>query len=177
MQMETQNIILSRLLPKTNQENTYITGDDGIHEAGWWKGKTVANNRKRFIEYTLSGDDVVKDLATGLMWARDGDEGGCGNGSNYRWDDACLFASGMPFAGFSDWRVPNILEMISIVDFAKTSAPFSYSIFTNTASAGYWSSTTAGANNANAWAILFNTEFISPVAKTGTIKFRGVRSI
>ncbi len=177
MQMETQNITLSRLLPKTNQVANYLNGDDGEHQAGWWKGKTVANNRVRFVEKTIAGDALVKDLATGLMWIKDGNHGGSGNGNSYDWADSCLWCWGMVYGGFSDWRLPNILELISIQDFAADSAPLIYSVFTNTASTGYWTSTSSGLDANKVWTILFNTEFIAPVAKSGSLKFRGVRSI
>ena len=58
--------IHSRGLPKTGQTVKYADGDDGDYEAGWWKGKLVSNNKTRFIQKRIDGDDIVFDRATGL---------------------------------------------------------------------------------------------------------------
>ncbi|GAG60614.1 unnamed protein product, partial [marine sediment metagenome] len=49
MDMRTKHIALTRLLPKTGQVTEHDEGDDGTFQAGWWRGKTVANNKTRFI--------------------------------------------------------------------------------------------------------------------------------
>jgi len=49
---------LSRGLPKTGQETSYFSGDDGEYEAGWWSGLLNANNRTRFIVESINGDEI-----------------------------------------------------------------------------------------------------------------------
>ena len=60
MQMDSEHIVLSRLLPKTGQTQCYVDEDDGYLEKGWWKGRDADTNRERFVVKTISGDDVVK---------------------------------------------------------------------------------------------------------------------
>ncbi|KKL08907.1 hypothetical protein LCGC14_2571200, partial [marine sediment metagenome] len=117
--METGITILTRGLPKTGQTITYHSEGDGAYQAGWWKGKLNVNNKTRFVLKTINGDKVVIDRATGLMWAADGDEAGCNESGILYWDEALPYAYNLTFAGFSDWRIPNINELGSIINFGK----------------------------------------------------------
>lgn len=139
--------ILTRGLPKTGQITSYRTGDDGDLEIGWWKGSTAANNRTRFIAKTIGGDDVVIDLATGLMWAADGNGAGGNNGTLALWNGGIDYCLGLTFAGYSDWRLPNIKEHFSIVEYDKAlrdaAEPLINPLFDNIGRVEpYWTSTT-----------------------------------
>ncbi len=106
--------IITRQLPKTAQTTVRQAGDDGTYQAGWWLRRTVAANKTRFRIETISGDDVVIDRATGLMWARDSNAAGGNNGAAINWSNAIIYAEALTFAGFSDWRIPNHIEWLSI---------------------------------------------------------------
>lgn len=56
-------------------------------------------------------DGTVTDEATGLMWQQADD------GSRRNWQDALSYAENSTFAGYSDWRLPNIKELQSIVEY------------------------------------------------------------
>lgn len=133
---------LSRGLPKTGQVISYVAGDDGEHEVGWWLGMKNGINRKRFVVKTLDGCEVVIDLATGLMWIGNTDDIDCGCRGRYDWGSALTNCSGLEIGGFNNWRLPNINELASIVNWS-THSPAIYDVFTNTAiDDGYFSSTT-----------------------------------
>ncbi len=104
--MKTKHVNPSRLLPKTQQVTPATAGTDGYYQAGWWKGRDVDTNKTRFIAQTIDGDDVIIDMATGLMWAADGNEAGCNNGATITWDNGLVYAELLDFAGFTDWRMP-----------------------------------------------------------------------
>lgn len=145
-----QNII-TRGLPKTGQVVEYQAGDDGTYEAGWWKGRLNANNRTRFITRTIGGDDVILDRATGLMWAADGNTAGCNNSATIAWGAAINYANALNFAGFTDWRLPNVFEAESIMDYTVNryySPPF-----VNFAVESFWTSTTTSQDAFKAWKI------------------------
>lgn len=116
MKMEAKQVILTRGLPKTGQSISYQTGDDGYYQVGWWVGKSIANNRTRFISKAIDGDDIVVDNATGLMWAADWNEAGGDGGIERVWETAIERALSLNFAGFIGWRLPNISELLSLVD-------------------------------------------------------------
>lgn len=169
------NFPFSRGLPKTGQATSYDTGDDGQYEAGWWLRRLNANNKTRFLVKTLSGDDVVIDLATGLMWARDGDANGCAMGAKKNWGLALDFALDLTFAGYSDWRLPNIMELFSIIKHEDYN-PAIWAEFTNTKyTDNYWSSTTRKFSTSYARALSFSEGSYYTKAKTDSYYLRLVR--
>ena len=152
-------------LPKTGQTVEYQSGDDGTYEKGY--PKTGA----RFVD---NGDGTITDKATGLMWAKDGNGAGCNNGSTLAWAAAITFAEGLTFAGYSDWRLPNVKELMSIVDYSAV-APAINSTFTNTQSGYYWSSTTYADGTVNAWSVHFYDGYVSSGGKVLPYYVRPVR--
>ncbi len=110
-----RKFVLTRGLPKTGQITSYVAGDDGEFEAGWWHGRLIANNKMRLLLRTIAGDDVVFDRATGLMWAADGSGAGCNNGNPLTFAAAIALANGLDFAGYTDWHIPNVSELHSIL--------------------------------------------------------------
>ena len=152
-------------LPKTGQTVEYQSGDDGTYEKGY--PKTGA----RFVD---NGDGTITDKATGLMWAKDGNGAGCNNGSTLAWAAAITFAEGLSFAGYSDWRLPNVKELMSIADYSRSS-PTIDPLFTNTPSGNYWSSTTVADYTDGAWGVGFNDGSVDDVSKGFDYYVRPVR--
>jgi len=169
-----QNII-TRGLPKTGQVVEYQGGDDGTYEAGWWKGRLNANNRERWIAKTIGGDDIVLDRAAGLMWAADRNAAGCNNGAGIAWGAAITYANGLTFAGFTDWRLPNIKELVSLVNYSLLSPTIDQPPFVSTLATGYWSSTTFIVTTTSAWLTNFSDGSLYILAKTSEKPIRCVR--
>lgn len=169
-----QNII-TRQLPKTGQVIERQAGDDGTYEAGWWKGRLNANNRTRWITRTIGGDDIVLDRATGLMWAADGNAAGCNNGAVITWPNGIIYANGLDFAGFTDWRMPNSKELHSILNLSIINPAIDEPPFANTTSAFYWTSTTYGGLATSARYVSFASGDTSRVPKTDERLIRCVR--
>lgn len=98
------------------------------------------------------GDGTVTDSVSGLMWQ----QGDAQNDSGGRtWQQALAYCEQCTEAGYTDWRLPNIRELESLVDFDrwgdyKTMDP----IFDYTPSA-YWSSTTNVHEPYLAWYVNF----------------------
>ncbi len=154
----------TRQLPKTGQIIEYLAGDDGTHEAGWWRRRLNLNNRTRFITITLNGDDIVIDRATGLMWPRDITGTGGRNSIPAPWSEALIYANGLDFAGFTDWRIPNVLELTSLVDFAVATW---WDIFENPVSNYYWTSTTYSTITTEVYLLYFLTGELMNGSKIG----------
>lgn len=83
--------------------------------------------------YTLSGDGLtVADNITGLVWVRDPDTDGDGNidaDDKITLSGASAYVAQLNasnFGGYSDWRLPSIKELYSLVDFRGTD-PSGYS--------------------------------------------------
>ena len=63
-------------------------------------------------EFTDNGDETITDNSTGLMWTQDD------NGEGLDWEAALAYAEDSEFASHSDWRLPNVKELQSIVDYS-----------------------------------------------------------
>ncbi len=64
-----------------------------------------------------NGDGTITDGATGLMWAKDDSK------KALNWEEALAWAQSMDSAnylGYSDWRLPNVKELQSIVDYSRS---------------------------------------------------------
>lgn len=175
MQMKAGESILTRGLPKTGEIITEPEGCDGYYQAGWWQGLAIADNPTRFVAETLNGDDVVRDLATGLMWAADANSSINNLGVVLSWLLAVAFPLGKEFAGFSDWRLSNVIELLSIVNFNRANPSIDETLFPNTGASYYWTSTTPAGVPANVWTIYFLQGEVKHYIKTGTKVFRCVR--
>jgi len=72
-----------------------------------------------------NGDGTVTDQATGLMWMK-ADSGALKAGRNkdgkLNWQEALKWAESLEYAGHKDWRLPNVKELQSIVDYTRSPA-------------------------------------------------------
>ena len=140
---------------KTGQTTFYEPGDDGDLE----KGVVWPNPR-----FTDNEDGTVTDNLTGLIWLKDAN---CFGEKN--WNDALSECNGLhdqdcdltDGSSAGDWRLPNIKELQSLIDYgfdlpalsdtAGTSRWSDDDPFTNVLSQAYWSSTTRASTSAYAW--------------------------
>lgn len=136
-------------VPKTGQTESYAEYDDGYYQMG----VTGAGSR-----FTDNGDGTVTDHQTGLIWLKRGD---CFK--PLHWNTALYYcrilASGS--CGLSDgskagdWRLPNLNELKSIVDYGRYHPAINTDYFPNTLPSHYWSSTTLAALPAYAGSVNF----------------------
>lgn len=131
-------------LLRTGQLVEYRYGDDGTYLKG------------ADFNYTDNGDGTVTDHVTGLMWARDGGGPGCANGAMMNWNDAIDWAQNLAFAGYTDWRLPNLRELQSIVDYSVIDPSLDALYFPNTRHYPYLTSTTSSKDNGKAFYINFD---------------------
>ncbi len=119
-------------LPKTGQTTSYAVGDDGDLEKG------VAWPSPRFKD---NGDGTVTDNITGLMWDQTGNRFAISN-----WAGALSDANGLSLAGHSDWRLPNLKELRSLINNGQADSAtwLNTQGITNVQPEYYWSSTTYG---------------------------------
>lgn len=61
--------------------------------------------------YQDNGDGTITDLVTGLTWVQD-------RGAKMSWADAYTGASECSVGGYTDWRMPTIKELYSLINFS-----------------------------------------------------------
>ena len=131
---------------------------------------------------TVSGVNVVTDNCTGLMW-RQCSEGqststssNCsGSATTYTWDAALSQCLNSSYAGYSDWRLPNVRELPSIVRYGSSSPAIDLTYFPNTPSAHYWSASTYVNSPSSAWYVDFYYGFVVVSTKSTGYDVRCVR--
>lgn len=109
--------------------------------------------------FTVNADNTVTDKVTGLIWMRCslGQSGAdCSTGMAYfsNWERA-LAQNGYTFAGQSDWRLPNINELASIIERKCYDPAINLSVFPATTSSDYWSSSPSANNHKYVWVVNF----------------------
>jgi hypothetical protein len=124
-------------------------GQDGALQAG------VAWPSPRFV--VDSTGDCVTDKLTGLMWVR------APSASVVGWTTALTDANNLTLCGFSDWRLPNISELESLVngEAANQATFLNAQGFTNVQVDKYWSSSSLARNASLAWAVSMSDGFAS----------------
>jgi hypothetical protein len=143
--------------------------------------------------YVDNGDGTITDTKTGLMWEKLSDDGSIHDKDGwYGWADAfatkvAALNGGGGFAGYTDWRVPNVNELQSIVNYGAVSPPVSPAFNTGcvalctvtscscTQSDFYWSSSTAQYNPQLAWLVYFTGGHVVANFKSSGGYVRAVR--
>ncbi len=162
--------VLGRL--QTGQTVSYESNDDGDLE----RGETRSYS-------TDVSSQVVTDNVTGLIWQKDGSTSG-----RRSWDDAVTYCEGLTLDGNSDFRLPTINELATIIDRSTYSPAINTTYFTNTYNGsncgwgdGYWTSTIDVNNTNNIWVIPFQkarsctTNKVEPGYADPTARIRCVR--
>jgi hypothetical protein len=81
-------------------------------------------------------NNTITDISTGLMWYA------LPSDSAISWSDALSYCENLEIEGYSDWRLPNAKELISIVDYQQYSPAINTTYFPHIVTSDYWSSST-----------------------------------
>ncbi len=156
----------SAAVPKTGQKNSYGTRDDGDLEIG------VAWPSPRFTDHD---DGTVTDNLTGLMWTKNANLAG-----SKMWNEAISFCNGMNAStgtyGYTDWRLPNVRELQSLIDYGRYDPPLPPNNFEGVQSDYYWSSSTAAGDTGVAWPVSLRYGIVGYGSKTITYHVWPVRT-
>jgi hypothetical protein len=63
-------------------------------------------------DFMDNGDQTISDLATGLMWQQD-------DYASVNFEDAIAYCEASTTGGWTDWRLPDVKELQSIVDYSR----------------------------------------------------------
>jgi len=137
-------------------------------------------------QFTINTDGTVTDDKTGLMWMRCSlgqtwSGGGCtGTAVTYIWEDALTEAEAYNsgdngYGSYSDWRLPNIKELTSIVEVACFDPSINEELFLGTGTiSDYWSASSSYTLTNQALLVNFEYGTDSGLSKS---QFRSVRLV
>jgi hypothetical protein len=103
----------------------------------------------------VNSDGTVTDTSTGLVWAQLPATDASGNAKAMTWQEALAHCEASLLAGFPDWRLPTVKELLSIADYAMQGPVIDQSAFPNTPASLFWTSTTATPDTSAAWHLDF----------------------
>ncbi len=107
--------------------------------------------------YTMA-DGVVYDAKTKLTWQQ------VAPSDAYAWMDAKVYCAGLAATLTGTWRLPTIKELLTIVDFARTTAPrIDPTAFPATLSTYFWSSTPLAGSSTSTWYVGFDLGYAGNV--------------
>lgn len=157
--------------PPTDQDWAEREGDDG------WYRKGYPRTGVRFVD---NGDGTITDRGTGLMWVKDPSQCGApfgtpGSPAYLSWNDSIDACYNLSYAGHSDWRLPNVKELITLQNLNIHNPCIDITFFPNTVSTRYWSSTTCALSDSNAWHVDFDDGDTYFIVKTTVRLARPVR--
>lgn len=150
------------------------------------------------FEVDAADPGVVNDLRTGLSWQRCvvGEEIDDAN-TDLLSDDTCVLIDREPQDGVADindsdldndiesiytwygaleyadskgdgWRMPNLKELASLVEYSCYSPAMNTNVFPDTRQSNYWSNTTDSVDDSSAWGISFSLGEDESLAKSSS---------
>jgi len=173
----------------TGQTTSYGSGDgvdDGALRRGIAKSYTIltAGQYAGVTNITINGktdshsNNCVVDNNTGLMWSRyasasvgpasDGKLPWTTNAGGEGIFPYAAAANAAAMAGYSDWRVPNVYEIMSLADYEAASSLPNSTAFPSFPAANIYHSTTRTTVTTDSYVIQFTAGTNVTVAKTTT---------
>lgn len=162
--------------------DTYVWGTSRAWALNFSYGsgnQTDKSTASRFVRAVRGGqpvpldryvvnDGTVTDTFTGLIW-----EYNTINNTK-TWEQALAYCEGLSLAGHSDWRLPNINELNSLVDYSQYNQAMNPANSPIARNARYWSSTTLAYKTDYAWGVSLDYGIVSD-AKSNKLYARAVR--
>jgi hypothetical protein len=162
-------------LPQTGQTTCYDEGGTEINCTGTGQdGDKLAGIKWPSTRFVDNGDGTITDNLTGLMWLKDAI---CILGLR-EWAEALTavadfnnnpgnYSCGYYTANYTDWVLPNINELESLVNAeeADSSIWLNSQGFTNVQSFYYWSASTCAHDTSRAWLVYMPCGSVSYDAK------------
>jgi Protein of unknown function (DUF1566) len=155
--------------PDSGPDSGPVMQDSGTNDLSWaeWpmpnSPRAVEAGAPNLESYTLgedSGAVTVTDNVTKLVWQQTpiGDAGV--PYPMFSWDDAMTYCSTLDLAGQHDWRLPTVIELVSLVEYDVVLPAISRSYFPGEPGNHYWSATPY-AGYSDSWFVDFSSGLTS----------------
>lgn len=109
-----------------------------------------------FITSKIDSDEIVTDVSSALIWQNHYVE-------NKTWQEALNYCETSTYAGYDDWRLPNMNELISLINYDRYNPA---SDFPDMQPKTFWSSSTYQYNTSKALIISLKNGYVGSHNKT-----------
>jgi hypothetical protein len=120
--------------------------------------------------YKDDGDGTVTDNVTGLVWQKDV------TSSTYGQAAAVFYCSGLNLANHDDWRLPSVIELVSVVDPGRFGPSIDETYFPSTSPSPFWSSSVSPLMPGDGFDVPFDAGNVSSDDVSSLFNARCVRS-
>lgn len=117
--------------------------------------------------FTDNGNGTITDNNTGLIWQK-------ADGGEMTFENAGAYCDNLILGGYSDWRMPDIHELVSILNHSRSNPAVDTFYFTKTLAEYWWSSDTQVDNVLKIW-VANAGGGTGPHLKTETISAGGTK--
>ncbi|MBQ4437603.1 DUF1566 domain-containing protein [bacterium] len=128
-------------------------GNRARSKTSTYKVLCVSGNEMQYAvssDFTISSDgQTVTDTRTNLVWQKE-----YATVSRLAWDTALSYCENLDYAGYTDWRLPNLNELSSLHNPDKSEAPYSY--FPDMQSWYFWSSSSSPSSSTSGSLVNFS---------------------
>jgi hypothetical protein len=152
---------------------------DNIAKTNSFYVRCVTGDSPLAPQFTDNGNGTISDSTSGRVWqkcTRGQTAPTCsGSVTQTTWANSITYCEGLTLGGRSDWRLPNINELRSIVDYTQSVPPLlSQTFFPSTLNNSYWSSTTYVQYTSSSYFINFSNGFEDDLLKSSSRPVRCV---
>jgi Protein of unknown function (DUF1566) len=140
----------------------------------------ASNPTDVYVIDTVNG--TVTDTRTGLMWdrcPRGQSDAACGTGpaTTFSWAQAMSLPATLgSYKGYSDWRLPNIKELRSLVEECRINPSINEFAFPATPASFFWSGSPGVADATSARSVYFYYGYVSDGTRGDVYRVRLVRA-
>ncbi len=130
--------------------------------------------------YRDLGDGVALDTQTNLQWMRCAlgqtwnGQTCVGEAKQFNWNDAIKIAKETRYAGYTDWRLPTIDELKTLIVTGQKPT-INQQAFPNTLSAWFWSGSPNASYSGSAWGVHFGYGYADSSNRSNDYHVRLVR--
>lgn len=121
--------------------------------------------------YSDNGNGAVTDQKSGLVWQKcsmglNNDALCSGTATMANWVNALSYCENLSLGGRTDWRLPNVNELKSIVNETSYNPAIDSSVFPGTVVGFYWSSSAYVNSPDSAWYVSFGVGYSNYIFRT-----------